>query len=339
LPGKFTRNKVIFTVIAAIVITLPAANHFGEPMEKCSIRLYQKIMGKGMQTIVADSSGIPMVHYQGKLGKQYNPVTIAEQALNYGKKVDPGSVKNFWNCIGWFIKNQVRLNDSSIICLYHFDWPAYRMTSPWRSAMCQGRAMQLFVQAFEKTGNPDYLVFAGSFRNALFTEVKDGGLSYKDPSGFWYEEYADDQAPQSRVLNGMIVVLQALKDHYDATKDPSSLYLFNEGVRSLKSRLPDYDNHGHSYYDILKKPASNWYHNFHVKLLGYMYSETGDPVFREYYQKWSQYEGPSYLASFISKPDKIRAFTISVIFLGSLSLMVVLWFLYGSLRKYLSKEG
>ena len=175
----------------------------------------------------------------------------------------------FYNCITWLVNHNTILNDSSIIFLNHYDWPGYKMTSPWRSAMNQGRAMQAFIKAYYKTGDSVYLSLARRSMNALYTQVKEGGVTYMDSTGYWYEEYADDNVPQSRVLNGMIVVLQSLNDFHKVTNDPGALFLFNKGVDAVKKTLHLYDNNGHSNYDALGKPASSWYHKFHIELLGF----------------------------------------------------------------------
>jgi len=196
--------------------------------------------------------------------------------------------------------------------------------------MNQGRAMQAFIKAYEKTGDTSYLAYARKSMNTLFTQVKDGGVTCMDSTGYWYEEYADDNVPQSRVLNGMIVVLQALSDFHKTTNDPNSLFLFNKGVDAVKSSLHLYDNNGHSNYDILGKPANPWYHKFHIELLDFLYSETHDPVFNEYKQKWLLYKEPSYLAALIQKPTRIGLFAVFSLFVGVLLIVSLLgyfiWF-------------
>jgi heparosan-N-sulfate-glucuronate 5-epimerase len=322
--------KVLFLIIVSLVITYLLVIYIGKPVENFETGIYQKLIGKRPQHFQSDSNGVTLVVYEGLLGRQYNTVTIAEQAVNLSKIKDTSSVKDFFNCIKWLRENNSILNDSSIIFYDYYDWPAYRMTSPWRSAMNQGRAMQAFLKAFQKTGDTLYLNLSRRSMNALFTEVKDGGVTYKDSSGYWYEEYADDNVPQSRVLNGMIVVLQALSDFYKTTNDPDALFLFTKGVSSVKNNLHFYDNNGHSNYDILGKPAKPWYHKFHIELLDFLYNETHDHIFNDYKQKWMRYEEPSYLVSLIHKPTRIGVFAVFSIFVGVLLIGSILsyfiWF-------------
>jgi rhamnogalacturonyl hydrolase YesR len=224
-------------------------------------------------------------------------------------------------CSSDLTNNYTILNDSSIIYLDYYDWPGYKMTSPWRSAMNQGRAMQAFVRAFEKTNDRAYLEYARKAMNVLYTEVKDGGVTYKDSTGYWFEEYADDGVPQSRVLNGMIVTLQGLSDYYKVTKEAGALFLFNQGVKAVKNSLYLYDNNGHSNYDILGKPAKPWYHEFHIGLLDFLYNETHDHIFNDYKQKWMRYKEPSYLTELIHKPTRIGVFVVLSQFIAILALV------------------
>lgn len=275
-----------------------------------------------------DSTGIPMIFYEGDLGSQYNIVTIAEEALRLSDSTDLRSEKEFFKLLGWLKENSQPLNDSSVIFYNHYDWANGVIKAPWRSAMNQGRVMQCFTKAYEKTADTCFLVFARKCMNSLYTEVKDGGVTYIDNNGYWYEEYADDDVPETRVLNGMIVVLQALSDYYKATRDTSALFLFNRGVESVKNTINLYDNKGHSNYDILGKPASSWYHAFHIKLLGFLINETKDPIFNEYRQKWLQYKEPSYLSQLCRKPSNIGVFTVFTIFTGAFTVIFLICYFW-----------
>lgn len=330
MKNKTTNLRIIGIVVTSFILTLVFENRIGKPIEKFESGIYQKISGKKPQHFQPDSLGIPVVVYEGDIGKQYDVVTVAEEALKSSKSDNLDISEKFFNCIKWLKEKGTILNDSSIIYLDYYDWPGYKMTSPWRSAMNQGRAMQAFIKAYEKTGDTMYVNWARRSMNTLYTEVKDGGVTYKDDNGYWYEEYADDNVPQSRVLNGMIVVLQALSDFYKVTKDQGALFLFNQGVTSVKITLHLYDNKGHSNYDILGKPAKAWYHKFHIELLDFLYNETHDPVFNEYKQKWLLYKEPSYLAALIQKPTRIGVFAVFTMFVGVLFFVSMLsyfiWF-------------
>lgn len=330
VPKENLVFKKVFLFVGSLFITFLLVNPLGYLIEKSETQVYRKIIGKQKQHIDFDSAGIPIVEYEGNLGKQYNIVTVAEYAIDLSKQSDASKGNQFFNCVNWLIHNSTFFNDSSIIFLNHYYWPGYKMSPPWRSAMNQGRAMQAFINAYEKTGDTSYLVYSKKSMNTLYTPVKDGGVTYMDSTGYWYEEYSDDNVPQSRVLNGMIVVLQALSDFHKVTDDSNALFLFNKGVEAVKNSIRFYDNNGQSNYDILGKPANPWYHKFHIKLLDFLYSETHDPIFNEYKQKWLLYKEPSYLAALIQKPTRIGLFAVFSLFVGVLLIVSLLgyfiWF-------------
>lgn len=320
--------KKISIFIVSLFITIVLANTIGYRTENFETQLYRKIYGKQKQQISFDTSGIPIVEYEGDLGRQYNIVTVAEYAIGLSNKPDSMKDIQFYKCINWLIQKGIFLNDSSIIYRNHYNWPGYNMSTPWRSAMNQGRVMQAFLKAFEKTADSSYLGYARKSMNTLYTQVKDGGVTYIDNTGYWYEEYSDDSVPQSRVLNGMIVVLQALTDFHKVTNDPKALFLFNKGVATVKSSLHLYDNNGHSNYDILGKPANSWYHKFHIELMGFLYTQTHDPIFNEYKQKWEKYKEPSYFAVLIHKPSRINLFVVFSLFAGVLFVVSLLAYFF-----------
>lgn len=305
--------KKVFLFIVSLIITFLLINSIGYPIEQFETQLYRKITGKQKQHIEFDTAGVPYVVYEGNLGKQYNIVTVAEYVLDLSKHPD-ASKNQFINCINWLISKGEFLNDSSIIFLNQYNWPGYKMSPPWRSAMNQGRAMQAFIKAYEQTGDSSYLEYSRKSMNTLYTSVSEGGVTYIDSTGYWFEEYADDNVPQSRVLNGMIVVLQALSDFHKVTNNSNALFLFGKGVAAVKKSIRFYDNNGHSNYDILGKPANPWYHKFHIELLDYLDNATNEPIFKDYSLVWSKYKEPSYLKALIQKPTRVRLFSVFSLF-------------------------
>ena len=142
--------RTSFLLIVSLFISIVTVNTIGKQIEIFETRTYQKISGKSAQYVVNDSTGVPYVVYEGKLGKQYNTVTIAEQAIKLSDEKDTTSAKIFFSSVRWLSNNYTILNDSSIIYLDYYDWPSYKMTAPWRSAMNQGRAMQAFIKGIRK---------------------------------------------------------------------------------------------------------------------------------------------------------------------------------------------
>jgi hypothetical protein len=72
------------------------------------------------------------------------------------------------------------------------------------------------------------------------------------------------------------------------THDPDAKLLFDNGVNSVKENLYKYDaGNGKSYYDIYQRPPSK-YHEYHIETLDMLYKITGEKIFKEYSEKWSQ---------------------------------------------------
>ena len=265
-------------------------------------------------TVTLDSSGIPIVDYGyvggGSLGGGYiggvhigpqrNPVSVANHALSdyaaYNATYQAIHLQKFLNNANWLVGNALPKGNYSIL-EYQFPWPTYDLKKPWYSGMAQGRAIEVLVKAHQVTGDKKYLDTARSLLNALFVEVKDGGVTYKTPNdGWWYEEYARPGAIESRVLNGHIFTLLGIYEYYFYTKHHDAKFLFDQGVTALRNNLPkyEYSKGQYSTYDILSKdkPAPLNYHRYHVEDLGKLYEITGEEIFKLYHDKWLDFSLP-----------------------------------------------
>ncbi len=243
--------------------------------------------------ITVDLWGVPVVDYgyvDGVyVGRQRNPVTVSRTGLDYyvcHQKGGRSCRQLFLNCANWLLDNRVVHNNYAVL-EYAFDWPKYGMTSPWRSAMAQGQAIQVLIRAYGLTGDAKYRDAAEDLLNSFFVEVDKGGVTYKTSTrGWWYEEYADEGAQESRVLNGMMFALLGIYEYYEYTEDREAKYLFDQGIVALRTSLRDYDGKGCSYYDIFGNPAQADYHAIHVRLLDRLYDITGEETFRQYRDRW-----------------------------------------------------
>jgi heparosan-N-sulfate-glucuronate 5-epimerase len=263
----------------------------------------------GFDSIFMDENGIPYVDYDKLspdylgIGIQRNPVTVVHAAMDFYNAED---TKFFINNVDWLVRNAVPKDGFSTF-EYTFDWPVYDLEQPWRSALANGGAVIPLVKAHQITGNAMYLYTAKQLLNSFLVEVEDSGVTYKDSDeSWWYEEYVADNedAKESRVLNGMLYALIAVYEYYKYTDDMDAKLIFDKGVNSVKENLAKYDNgKGYSYYDILGNPANN-YHLAHVELLNKLYDITNEDIFREYSEKWSeqQDEGDTLLPLPISHP-------------------------------------
>lgn len=262
----------------------------------------------GSSSVTYDKDGVPLVDYgemsEVEIGLQRNPVTVAHTAnRSYYDYLHTGDAKTkqiFLNNANWLANNAIIKNNektdglpvSYSLLEYEFPFPPYNLSSPWRSAMAQGLAVNTLVMAHQLTGNDTYIDLARQMMNALFIDIEDGGVTYKNDSegGWWYEEYAGEGGLNPRVLNGMQFTLLGIYNFYNYTGDANAKYLFDKGVDLLKRQLPLYDhNQTYSAYDRFGGYAPYGYHRIHVDLLEKLYDMTRDETFKKYHDLWGKF--------------------------------------------------
>ena len=245
-----------------------------------------------------DTAGIPLLDYRGTIGKQYNPIAIAQYGLgNYNLSrysTHDGRRDTFLRAAGWLVKH-LEANKHGVPVWHHqFDWE-YReiLRAPWYSALAQGQGISLLLRAFLETRGQIYLDTAHQAFRAFLLNIDEGGVSCSDTNGhIWFEEYL--VSPPSHVLNGFIWALWGVYDYHLATQDLAAGKLFQDGVRTLAENLWRYDTGFWSLYDLgatwLQPLASPFYHNLHITQLTAMHRLTGHPVFHHYATIWNNYQ-------------------------------------------------
>jgi hypothetical protein len=239
-----------------------------------------------------DSNGIPIVNYGGAIGVQYNPVTISQYALaTYQEYLDTenGTYREkFLLQANWLVSNANQKGNFSV-WEYKFDWPIYNLTNPWVSSMAQGEGISVLTRAYFLTQNESYLNAAQTALNAFEVEFNQSGVRLTDSDGVWFEEYADQGARKSKVLNGFLFAQLGLYEYYFATNNNQAYRLFCQGTDTLAANLHRYDTGTWSYYDLLGHVASSAYHRLHIEQLGKMYEITHIAIFLEYGQLFERY--------------------------------------------------
>jgi heparosan-N-sulfate-glucuronate 5-epimerase len=250
--------------------------------------------------IIYDNHGLPFVDYGDMMGvhigMHYNPITIAQKSDKYYEDFitthNETSKMRFLSHANWFVDNALTIGNYSFF-VYNFPFPPYQLESPWFSAMAQAESLPRLLKAYDITDDKIYLQTAKKALNVLFININDPckcGVTYKTSDrGWWFEEYANGHSDGPRVLNGMMFTLVDIYDYYNATNNNAALYLFDQGLTSLKAELHNYDKNGtYSSYDKIKGYAPIEYHLVHVCLLEKLYRITNDQFFNEYYTMWSQ---------------------------------------------------
>ena len=244
-----------------------------------------------------DSEGVPLLDYRGKIGRQHNPIAIAQYGLgNYNLYRQTEQVerrRKFLKAADWLTEHLESNRYGVPVWHHHFDWEHREiLKAPWYSALAQGQGISLLVRAFADTGRQTYLDAAHSAFKAFLAEVSDGGVRYRDENGdIWFEEYL--VSPPSHILNGFIWALWGVYDYYLSTQQEAAKRLFQDGISTLTANLWRYDTRYWSLYDLnttrLLPLASPFYHRLHIIQLDGLHRLTGKNVFFEYGRLWEGY--------------------------------------------------
>jgi heparosan-N-sulfate-glucuronate 5-epimerase len=246
-----------------------------------------------------DAAGIPQLDYRGKIGRQYNPIAIAQYGLgNYNLFRRSGSAESrdkFWRVADWLVLHLEKNPQGLAIWNHHFDWE-YRNTlrAPWYSALAQGQGISVLVRAHQLASKDEsrYLNAAQQALASFFKPVTEGGVAFTDEQGdLWFEEYI--VSPPTHILNGFIWAAWGIYDYFLATRDQSAQELFARAVRTLTRNLDRYDLGFWSLYEQsgtrLPMVASPFYHQLHVVQLRIMHRLTGEDKFARVADRWESY--------------------------------------------------
>lgn len=289
--------------------------------------------------VIVDSNGIPMVNYTVcnniDAGEQYLPTTISIYARDYYQEYkrtnDPAIRKNFFNCIHWLANHLTYYND---VAFYEFNWqqPFYPSVGvPWRSGLSSGMAIDAFTDAYELTKSEEYLRYIKVLLRGFYRPIQQGGFTYLERNGWWYEEYADTNLKTPKVLNGHIYALLGVYKYWRLSGDVAAETIFNKGLEALEADLSKYDaDGGWSYYDILKKKSDKQYQKVVVDLMKQLWEITGKETYYNYYKKW---EAPleEYYSIRMVKEKNRSAFILMLLI--TLSLWSLFSGIYAALRE------
>jgi heparosan-N-sulfate-glucuronate 5-epimerase len=246
-----------------------------------------------------DSAGIPQLDYRGKIGRQYNPIAIAQYGLgNYNLFRRSGSAEcrdRFLQSADWLVLHLEKNSLGLAVWNHHFDWE-YRDTlrAPWYSALAQGQGISVLVRAHQLARKDDsrYLNAAQQALASFFKPLTEGGVTFTDEQGdLWFEEYI--VSPPTHILNGFIWAAWGVYDYFLATRDQSAQDLFTRAVRTLTHNLDRYDLGFWSLYEQsgtrLPMVASPFYHQLHIVQLRVMHRLTGEDKFMRVADRWESY--------------------------------------------------
>ena len=244
-----------------------------------------------------DGKGIPMLNYHGAVGLQYNPIAIAQYGLGnynlYCRSGEKSRRSKFLNIADWLVENLEETPYGTRVWYHHFDWE-YRdkLKAPWHSALAQAQGLSVLVRAHKETEDDRYLTAANDAFDTFTKDFKSGGVTYIDRKGhLWFEEAIVD--PPTHILNGFLWATWGIYDYFLYTGDQEADRLFKEAIKTLRNNLSGFDAGFWSLYEQsgtrMRMLASPFYHSLHIVQLKVMHRLTGEPVFKEFADKWESY--------------------------------------------------
>lgn len=243
-----------------------------------------------------DAAGVPLLDYHGTIGRQYNPIAIAQYGLaRWNRHLDTGSAQDraaFLAQADWLAAH-LEPNAAGVpVWMHRFDFDyRERLRAPWYSGLAQGQGLSLLARASAATRDPRYSLAARKAFASLTRGVNDAGVLFRGDGGTWIEEYL--VTPPSHILNGFIWALWGVRDYAAAEKSAQAEALFMECVETLVRVLPRYDTGSWSLYELsptlLPMVASSFYHRLHVVQLRALAGMTGLSVFSEFADRWEKY--------------------------------------------------
>lgn len=160
---------------------------------------------KNVHASLLDSSGVLLFDYGGDLGRQYNPLFIADFAMALVPLKDEAEA---WRILvanlEYLLASAVKTPGGRLLFPYQFDFPVAGEKAPWFSAMAQARVGQALMWGWRLTGEPRYLKAAKDAIFALHEGPQDPPLAKRLEGGLWLNEF-----PASRfsVLDGSLVAV------------------------------------------------------------------------------------------------------------------------------------
>ena len=258
---------------------------------------FMRFQGKAAYAGPFDETGVPLLDYGGDIGRQYNPIAIAQYGLARFNRFAAGGGRDdeaAWRAAADWLVGSLRPNGQGVpVWVHEFDWPCRQpLVAPWYSGLAQGSGVSLLVRAARRTGEVRYAKAARAAYRSFTSDVSAGGVVVTDDGGRpWIEEYLVD--PPSHILNGFIWAIWGVFDYARWTGEPGPRTLFRDCTATLRQNLQRYDTGAWSLYEVPDAGppmlASTYYHRLHVTQLRVMHRLTGHAIFHECATRWNAY--------------------------------------------------
>ncbi|AIF82856.1 D-glucuronyl C5-epimerase [Candidatus Nitrososphaera evergladensis SR1] len=257
--------------------------------------------GNNSRGPVPDENGVMMYDYGGSTGIVYNPTVVATYGLqyhdSYQRTGDPQARQNLINTADWLLehaKEQKYKCSKYSLWQYGFRWGWYGgVDPPYASALAQAEGINVLLLANEMTGgggHDRYVAEAKRAFGAFLVDYDDGGVtSDEGRDSIFLQLLAKPGFQKTYVLNGHLNSLIQVWKYYQYTRDYRALIVFGKGVNWLTAdgNLQKYYTGDWSYYDQMGNRAQDNYHRGHISQLGKLYEITGEPVLKEYCDRFA----------------------------------------------------
>ena len=278
------------------------------------VEYFMRFAGKAGYQGPFDAAGIPLLDYQGDIGRQHNPIAIAQYGLarfNAWCVSRAAGDRRAWIAVADWLAREMRPNAQGVrVWMHDFNWP-YRelLRAPWYSGLAQGNGLSMLVRAARETGSAVYADAAHLAFAPMTRHVGEGGVLVTDDQGdLWIEEYLVSRP--SHILNGFMWALWGVHDYAAWSGRAEATALWNRCVATLERRLGEFDTGWWSLYEARDEGremlASRYYHTLHITQLQVMHLLTGRQVFADAAARFQRYlDRPS---------NRVHAFARKAIF-------------------------
>jgi heparosan-N-sulfate-glucuronate 5-epimerase len=248
---------------------------------------FMRFQGKAAYAGPFDGASVPLLDYRGDIGRQHNPIAIAQYGLarfNRWCNIADDTDRVAWLAAARWLTRELKPNSHGVpVWFHHFDF-TYRqlLRAPWYSGLAQGNGLSLLVRAAQATGDSTFADSAHRAFQSFQRSVSEGGVVVEDDRGHtWIEEYLVD--PPSHILNGFIWALWGVYDYARWTGHENAQSLWKACLRTLEARLDEFDTGWWSLYEspagATPMLASRYYHTLHITQLRILHRLSGVEAF------------------------------------------------------------
>lgn len=212
----------------------------------------------------------------------YFPIEIAQYGLGaFDIYLETGNEKYLAianNCAKWLADNQENCGGWKTFAYIYPDHPY--------SSMAQSEAACLFMRIYTVNNDDNYIRYAKKAIDFMLVSLEDGGCTKYLDDDVYLCEHTDPS--RTVVLNGWIFSIWCLYDYIILTSDEYISEIYQKTLSTMVKSLHFFDCKYWSLYDMSNRITSPFYHKLHLAQLEVMFDITSEPVFEEYYKKWSE---------------------------------------------------